>query len=115
MLTASTVEDASLAPDPSTFLGHPAGLVVLFVTEMWERFSFYGMRALLILYMTQKLLLDDPGGIAGLGGLQYLLLRITGPVSAAGLASQVYGLYSGLVYLIPTALEADRCVVTGAD
>src|SRR5271155_4817275 len=36
-----------------TFLGHPVGLYFLFFTEMWERFSYYGMRALLILYMTQ--------------------------------------------------------------
>ena len=34
-----------------TFLGHPIGLYVLFFTEMWERFSYYGMRALLVLYM----------------------------------------------------------------
>ena len=37
----------------STVLGHPAGLFVLFFTEMWERFSYYGMRAILILYMTK--------------------------------------------------------------
>jgi len=36
---------------PGTFLGHPKGLYVLFFTEMWERFSYYGMRALLVLYM----------------------------------------------------------------
>ena len=39
------------------FLGHPRGLAFLFTTEMWERFSYYGMRALLVLYMVKYLLL----------------------------------------------------------
>lgn len=42
-------------------LGHPAGLFVLFFTEMWERFSFYGMRILLVLFLTAPLLSDNPG------------------------------------------------------
>lgn len=42
-----------------TFLGHPRGLVILFFTEMWERFSYYGMRALLIFYLTQHFLFSD--------------------------------------------------------
>ena len=37
----------------NTFMGHPKGLYVLFFTELWERFSFYGMRAILVLYLTQ--------------------------------------------------------------
>ncbi len=41
--------------------GHPPGLYVLFFSEMWERFSYYGMRALLIFYMTQTLLFSDRG------------------------------------------------------
>ena len=41
------------------FLGHPRGLVILFLTEMWERFSYYGMRALLIFYLTQHWLFSD--------------------------------------------------------
>ena len=57
--------------------GHPKGLYLLFVTEMWERFSYYGMRALFMLYMVQALLFDKE------------------------LASQVYGSYTGLVYLTP--------------
>ncbi len=81
--------------------GHPAGLAVLFITEMWERFSFYGMRALLILFMTQKLLLADPDAIAGFSVLRRLFEHVTGPMGVAGFASQVYGLYSGLVYLTP--------------
>lgn len=57
--------------------GHPKGLYVLFVTEMWERFSYYGMRALFILFMTKALLFDKAH------------------------ASDVYGSYTGLVYLTP--------------
>ncbi len=57
--------------------GHPKGLYVLFVTEMWERFSYYGMRALFVLFMTKALLFDKSFG------------------------SEIYGSYTGLVYLTP--------------
>lgn len=57
--------------------GHPKGLYVLFVTEMWERFSYYGMRALFVLYMTKALFFDKAKG------------------------SEIYGSYTGLVYLTP--------------
>ncbi len=56
---------------------HPSGLYVLFLTEMWERFSYYGMRALFVLFMTKALLFDK------------------------ALGSQIYGSYTGLVYLTP--------------
>ncbi|MCC7520720.1 MAG: peptide MFS transporter [Flavobacteriaceae bacterium] len=58
-------------------LGHPKGLYFLFFTEMWERFSYYGMRAIFILFMTKVLLMNDAD------------------------ASQIYGSYTGLVYLTP--------------
>src|SRR5690606_27482254 len=45
----------------SRVLGHPSGLFVLFFTEMWERFSYYGMRALLVLFLTSSLIGDNPG------------------------------------------------------
>ena len=57
--------------------GHPKGLYFLFFTEMWERFSYYGMRAIFILFMTKVLLLNDAS------------------------ASEIYGSYTGLVYLTP--------------
>src|SRR6476619_5086893 len=64
--------------DPSTSAkGHPKGLYVLFATEMWERFNYYGMRAVLILFMTKALLFDK------------------------AFASNLYGSYKGLVYLTP--------------
>ena len=57
--------------------GHPKGLYVLFITEMWERFSYYGMRGLFVLFMAKALLFDKAYG------------------------SQIYGSYTGLVYLTP--------------
>ena len=55
----------------SDLFGHPKGLTFLFTTEMWERFSYYGMRALLVLYMTKYLLIDGHADAAlGLGGLK---------------------------------------------
>ena len=58
-------------------VGHPKGLYVLFLTEMWERFSYYGMRAMFVLYMVKCLSLAKED------------------------ASQIYGNYTGLVYLTP--------------
>src|SRR4028118_502131 len=63
--------------DTKTILGHPRGLFVLFFAEMWERFSYYGMRALLILYLTKHWLYSD------------------------GDASIIYGAYTALVYITP--------------
>src|ERR1700712_3597613 len=105
----------------SDMLGHPAGLVVLFVTEMWERFSFYGMRALLILYMTQVVLPQGFGAAFGLERLHGLMQELLGPLTPVATASALYGLYSGLVYLTPIlgGLLADRAfgrrpmVITG--
>ena len=91
--------------------GHPPGLAFLFATEMWERFSYYGMRALLVLYMTKELL--HPGHIeqvAGFGPLSRLLQLVSGPLDIQPLASEIYGLYTGLVYLTPFfgGMVADR-------
>ena len=78
--------------------GHPKGLYLLFLVEMWERFSFYGMRALIVLYMIQT--------------LAYSTQK----------AGNIYGLYTGLVYLTPLigGYLADRyfgqrrCISLGA-
>lgn len=63
--------------DTTVQKGHPKGLYLLFMTEMWERFSYYGMRAIFVLYMTKMLLMGDAE------------------------ASEIYGSYTGLVYLTP--------------
>jgi proton-dependent oligopeptide transporter, POT family len=50
---AETAPTPKVTASPDEFLGHPRGLGFLFATEMWERFSYYGMRALLVLYMVK--------------------------------------------------------------
>lgn len=89
---------ALTATPRKTFLGHPRGLVILFLTEMWERFSYYGMRALLVLYLTQHFLF--------------------GPKEAQG----IYAAYAALVYLMPVVggmiadkyLGSRKAVIIGA-
>ena len=79
--------------DDSWFFGHPKGLVTLFFTEMWERMSYYGMRALLVLYMT--------GAISGFNpGLGWSQIE----------AQAIYGIYVGMVYfmVIPGGWLADN-------
>jgi POT family proton-dependent oligopeptide transporter len=91
--------------------GHPKGLTFLFTTEMWERFSYYGMRALLVLYMTKYLLVSDHAGtVLGLASLKRILEASFGPLDVQPLSSQIYGLYTALVYLTPIfgGLIADR-------
>lgn len=82
----STTDLAAGHGPRKTFLGHPRGLVILFFTEMWERFSFYGMRAMLTLYLIQHFLF--------------------GPQEAQG----IYAAYAALVYLMPVigGLIADK-------
>src|SRR3974390_2572753 len=91
--------------------GHPPGLAFLFATEMWERFSYYGMRALLVLYMTKYLLLPDRAGtVFGLGGLHRALEAVFGPPGVQPLASHIFGLYTAFAYFTPIfgGLIADR-------
>ncbi|MDB4995900.1 MAG: Di-/tripeptide transporter [Myxococcaceae bacterium] len=82
--------------------GHPVGLYVLFFTEMWERFSYYGMRAILVFYMTKYLFLPEhAGGVVGHGGMVHAIEWVFGPQTSQQLSSQIYGIYTGLVYLTP--------------
>ncbi|HVR43946.1 MAG TPA: oligopeptide:H+ symporter, partial [Thermoanaerobaculia bacterium] len=77
----------------ATWFGHPRGLSTLFFTEMWERFSYYGMRALLMLFMTASMSARNPG-------LEMPIER----------AAAIYGLYTALVYLLalPGGWVADK-------
>ena len=79
--------------EPGLFPGHPRGLPILFFTEMWERFSYYGMRALLILFMTGSTIESNPG--------------MGFDVVTAG---AIYGLYASMVYLLalPGGWVADQ-------
>src|SRR6478752_10142764 len=93
------------------FLGHPRGLAFLFATEMWERFSYYGMRALLVLYMVRYLLPSEHADrVIGLATVKSILESAFGTVGVQPVSSQIYGFYTGLVYLTPFfgGLLADR-------
>lgn len=95
----------------NVFAGHSPGLATLFGSEMWERFSYYGMRALLVLYMVDYLLTPERmQETLGLPALKGALETLSGPLGPQPLASQIYGLYTGLVYLTPLlgGLIADR-------
>jgi POT family proton-dependent oligopeptide transporter len=88
-------ELASTDANQSVFLGHPIGLVPLFFTELWERFSYYGMRAILVLYMVAP---------TAQGGLAFDVKQ----------ATSIYGTYTMSVYLtaLPGGLFADYVVGT---
>jgi POT family proton-dependent oligopeptide transporter len=90
---------------------HPRGLALLFFTETWERFSYYGMRALLVLYMTEQLLLPAHAQrVIGYAPLQSTLQSVFGPLSTQAMSSQIYGMYTSLLYFTPFfgGLLADR-------
>ena len=89
--TPSTELDEANVSDTSGFAGHPRGLAPLFFTELWERFSYYGMRAILVLYMKEA--------VTG-GGLGF----------DTKIATSIYGTYTMAVYLtaLPGGLIADH-------
>ena len=90
-MATDLVAETQTAPDTSGIGGHPAGLTTLFFTEMWERFSYYGMRGLLVLFL--KAAIEDGG---------FGMNAVT--------ATAIYGLYTSSVYLIglPGGWIADR-------
>jgi len=109
MMSAMELEQGNLLSMKSQqfqpwLFGHPRGLYVLAGTEVWERFGFYGMRSLLILYMTQDLFLpenrDSVWGLTSLAGNSLSDDPVAGPQI---LASKVYGMYTCFAYLTPMA------------
>ena len=87
---------------PGDLWGQPRGLWVLAGTELWDRISFHGMQALLVLYMVGALLL--PGHVehvAGFANFRAIVEGVTGPMSVQALAAQTFGLYVGLIYFTP--------------
>ncbi len=98
---------AALPPDDRAFLGHPRGLGYLAFTEAWERFSFYGMQALLVLFMTKELLL--PGHVENIA-LFGPFSKLYGGLEGQALASAIFGTYAAAVYLTPIlgGFVADR-------
>ncbi|MGA4802720.1 peptide MFS transporter [Streptomyces lavendulocolor] len=88
MASSLTKDSASTAGGEKTFFGHPRGLATLFLTEMWERFSYYGMRALLVYYLVS-------GGADAATGSQGGGLAMT-----AATATAIYSVYVSMVYLM---------------
>ncbi len=90
-MASSLTKDAAGRETPAggkTFFGHPRGLATLFMTEMWERFSFYGMRALLVLYLIAGGPDAKPGSQGG------------GLAMSQGNAVAIYSVYLAMVYLL---------------
>jgi POT family proton-dependent oligopeptide transporter len=113
----AAVREATPGPQQGTIFGHPKGLYVLFFTEMWERFSYYGMRSLLVLYMVNHLFLRPDVGqhVLGFTAVKAFIenlpwVKALGPLAAQPLSSQIYGLYTGFVYFTPFlgGMLADR-------
>ncbi|MEO5722340.1 MAG: peptide MFS transporter [Chthoniobacterales bacterium] len=98
--TANPEDAAPLAGEDHKpdFFGHPRGLWYLAFTEAWERFSFYGMQALLVLYMVKYLLL--PGRIEHVIGFESFR-QLYGGIEGQALASAIFGTYAASVYLTP--------------
>jgi POT family proton-dependent oligopeptide transporter len=84
------------AADSELLLGHPRGLYVCFATEMWERFSFYGMKYLLLLYLTKYHLFTDHMGLDVLGS--YAALVYAMPVIGGLLADRYLGMRKAVVF-----------------
>jgi POT family proton-dependent oligopeptide transporter len=104
---------SSPAKSDTAFIGHPRGLAWLSASEFWERFSYYGMQTLLVLYLNHYLL--QPGHIEqvwGFDAFRRLIGWIYGTQSQMALASNTAQLYAGLVYLMPLAggFLADRII-----
>ena len=102
---AIAYDTASQARAPNgdrAFLGHPRGLAYLASMEAFERFSFYGMQALLVLYMTSQLL--QPGHVeqvTGFAAFRAGLARLFGPMSPQAVSSEIFGLYAGFCSFTP--------------
>ena len=86
----------------ATIFGHPRGVVVLWSTEVWDRISFHGMQALLVLYLANQLLLPaNIGKVVGFPEFRHAIEYLTGPLTIKALAAQIFGLYIGFVYFMP--------------
>ena len=107
MTVAEAIPELNFDWDDKSFLGHPKGLGYLAFTEAWERFSFYGMQALLVLYMVNFLLL--PGNVEQVAGIEQLR-ALYGGLEGQAFASAIFGTYAATVYLTPIfgGLLADR-------
>ncbi|MES2288894.1 MAG: peptide MFS transporter [Pseudomonadota bacterium] len=107
-MTATEPGEPELAPLDTRFIGHPKGLGYLSFTEACERFSYYSMQTLLVLYMVKYLLL--PGQVENVIGLAWLRAHVFPGLEGQPLASAIFGTYTALVYGTPIlgGLIADK-------
>jgi POT family proton-dependent oligopeptide transporter len=110
-VAADTLTRDAVATADRAFVGHPVGLAYLAFMEAFERFSFYGMQALLVLYMTGQLL--HPGHVEHVAGFETFkagLEYVFGPMSPQAVSSEVFGLYAGFCSFTPVfgGLIGDR-------
>jgi len=97
-----TIAAADSDEDRGTLFGHPRGIATIAATEVWDRISFHGMQALLVLYMVGALL--QPGHVEHVLGFQAMrgaIEWVRGPLSIQAIATQLFGLYIGLVNVTP--------------
>lgn len=115
--------ETDVAAQPGQVFGHPRGLAVLAATEFWDRVSFHGMQALLLLYMVEQLFkAGHLEKVVGFGGFRGAVEAVFGHLTTLGLATQVFGLYVGLATFTPVFggligdlwLGRKRMVVLGA-
>lgn len=113
MTALDETASAPAAARRGTFFGEPPALGFLAFTEAWERFSYYGMTALLVLYMSQALFTPERiGNVAGFATFRAGLEAVFGHMGPVALASRIYGLYTGFVYFTPVfgGWIADRLI-----
>lgn len=111
MISIGRISVSAVRERGANLWGHPSGLIVLFATETCERFAYYGMNALLVLYMVQHLLLPSRAeSIIGYAAVKSALEMLFGPLAPQPLASQLFGFFTGFAYLAPIlgGLLADR-------
>src|SRR5580700_9184059 len=108
LTSSAAIDTASADPSVRTFFGHPRGLATLFLTEMWERFTYYGMRALLVLFLVPQAStggfgLDDTAAayLAGLPG-GWIADRLIGAQRAVLAGGVAISLGNGLLALSTT-------------
>lgn len=114
LLTTPSAQKSSVGSGTTELFGQPKGLWVLAGTELWDRISFHGMQAMLVLYMTGDLLLhpERTSTIMGFAGYRRLLEALTGPLTPTALATQTFGIYLALLSGLPlvTGWLGDRVI-----
>ena len=100
---SASANGAATGAQDTSFFGHPKGLAILFFAEMWERFSFYGMRGLLIIYLTQHFLFSDEKSAliyGAYGALVYVMTIIGGTLADKYLGQRKAVIYGAILLVL---------------